>query len=99
MTLTKTNGAYDILLWRDANLWNTTTQSETALATKTVTIDLGGLQKTVYVYDPLRGSAPIASYTNVSQITLAVGDRALVVEVGSKSAYTDIATPVGITAT
>ncbi len=97
MTLTKTNGAYDILLWRDANLWNTTTQSETALATKTVTIDLGGLQKTVYVYDPLRGSAPIASYTNVSQITLAVGDRALVVEVGSKSAYTDIATAVPAT--
>lgn len=94
LTLTKTNGAYDILLWRDANLWNTTTQSENALATKTVTIDLGGMQKTVYVYDPLRGSAPIASYTNVSQITLAVGDRALVVEVGSKSAYTETATAV-----
>ncbi len=94
LTLTKANGAYDILLWRDANLWNTTTQSENALATKTVTIDLGGLQKTVYVYDPLRGSAPIASYTNVSQITLAVGDRALVVEVGSKSAYAETATAV-----
>lgn len=94
LTLTKANGAYDILLWRDANLWNTATQSETALAAKTVTVDLGGLQKTVYVYDPLKGSTPIATYTNVSQITLAVGDHALVVEVGSKSAYTDTATAV-----
>lgn len=94
LTLTKANGAYDILLWRDANLWNTATQSETTLAAKTVTVDLGGLQKTVYVYDPLKGSTPIATYTNVSQITLAVGDHALVVEVGSKSAYTDTATAV-----
>ena len=89
LTLTKSNGAYDILLWRDANLWNTATQSEATLAAKTVTIDLGGLQKTVYVYDPLKGSTPIATYTNVSQITVAVGDHALVVEVGSKSAYVD----------
>lgn len=97
MTLTKANGAYDILLWRDANLWTTATQSETVLAPKSVTVDLGGMQKTVYVYDPLKGTAPIATYTNVSQITLAVGDHALVVEVGSKSAYSDPVTAVPAT--
>ncbi|MEG3084229.1 hypothetical protein U1707_11305 [Sphingomonas sp. PB2P12] len=97
MALTKANGAYDIMLWRDTNLWNTTTQSETTVAAQTVTVDLGGMQKTVYVYDPLKGTTPIATYTNVSKITLAVGDHALVVEVGSKSAYADPVTVVPAT--
>ncbi|MGU3389467.1 beta strand repeat-containing protein [Sphingomonas sp. M1A8_2b] len=94
MALTKANGAYDIMVWRDTNLWNTATQTETAVAAQTVTVDLGGVQKTVYVYDPLKGTTPIATYTNVSKITLAVGDHALVVEVGSKSAYSDPVTVV-----
>lgn len=83
-TLTKGNGAFDIMLWRDVVLWDDKADKEIAVAAKNVTIDLGGVQKTVYVYDPLNGTTPIATYTNVSSITVAMGDRPLIVEVGAK---------------
>ncbi len=90
LALTKGNGAYDLLLWRDVKAWDSATQKETVTAPKTITVDLGGVQKTVFVYDPLNGTTPIASYTNVSSITVAVGDRPLIVEVGAKGAFTEI---------
>ncbi|MDR6146743.1 hypothetical protein QE363_002536 [Sphingomonas sp. SORGH_AS870] len=90
LALTKGNGAYDLLLWRDVKMWDSATQSETTTAPRSMTIDLGGVQKTVYVYDPLNGTTPIATYTNVSSITVAMGDRPLIVEVGAKGAYTEV---------
>jgi hypothetical protein len=90
MALTKGNGAYDLLLWRDVKAWDSATQRETVTAPKTITVDLGGVQKTVFVYDPLNGTTPIATYTNVSSITVAVGDRPLIVEVGAKGAFAEI---------
>ena len=90
MAMTKGNGAYDLVLWRDVKMWDSASQTETTTAPRSMTIDLGGVQKTVYVYDPLNGTTPIATYTNVSSITVAMGDRPLIVEVGAKGAYTEV---------
>lgn len=90
MLLTKDSGAWDLLVWRDVKVWNDALDKENVTATKTVTVDLGGVQKTVYVYDPMGGTQPIAVYRNVSSIQLAVGDRPLIVEVGAAGPVTDL---------
>ncbi|WCP71932.1 hypothetical protein [Sphingomonas hankookensis] len=90
MVLTKASGAWDLVVWRDVKAWNDPLDKENVTEAKTVTVDLGGVQKTVYVYDPLGGTKPIAVYTNVSSIQLAVGDRPLVVEVGAAGPVVDL---------
>ena len=37
---------------------------------QTVTVNLGGVHHSVKVYDPMGGTAPIATYTNVSTLRL-----------------------------
>ena len=90
MVLTKASGAWDLVVWRDVKVWNDPLDKENVTEAKTVTVDLGGVQKTVYVYDPLGGTKPIAVYTNVSSIQLAVGDRPLVIEVGAAGPVVDL---------
>ncbi|MGN5376012.1 hypothetical protein [Sphingomonas hankookensis] len=90
MVLTKASGAWDLVVWRDVKVWNDPLDKENVTEAKTVTVDLGGVQKTVYVYDPLGGTKPIAVYTNVSSIQLAVGDRPLIVEVGAAGPVVDL---------
>ncbi len=90
MVLTKASGAWDLVVWRDVKAWNDALDKENVTEAKTVTVDLGGVQKTVYVYDPLGGTNPIAVYTNVSSIQLAVGDRPLIVEVGAAGPVVDL---------
>ncbi|MEH3041696.1 MAG: hypothetical protein PGN21_16775 [Sphingomonas paucimobilis] len=90
MLLTKDSGAWDLVVWRDVKVWSDVLDKELVTDPKTITVDLGGVQKTVYVYDPLGGTKPIAVYTNVSSIQLAVGDRPLIVEVGAAGPVTDL---------
>ncbi|KQM58869.1 MULTISPECIES: hypothetical protein [unclassified Sphingomonas] len=90
MVLAKASGAWDLVVWRDVKVWNDALDKENTTEAKTITVDLGGVQKTVYVYDPLGGTKPIAVYTNVSSIQLAVGDRPLIVEVGAAGPVADL---------
>ncbi|MGL4313398.1 MAG: hypothetical protein ACRCSO_05365, partial [Sphingomonas sp.] len=83
--LGKNNGAYDVVLWRDAKIWDDAAGQAVPVTAQSTTVNLGGNQGTVYVYDPLSGTTPVATYHNVSQVTLALGDHPLIVEVGSPS--------------
>ncbi|WP_247430364.1 RHS repeat protein [Bradyrhizobium sp. 44] len=81
MVLTKSNGAYDVVVWAEPKIWDDATDSEISVATHPVTVNLGGVHHSVIVYDPMSGTAPIATYTDVSQIVLPLSDHPLVIEI------------------
>src|SRR3954471_2674741 len=81
MVLGKSNGAYELVVWAEPKLWNDSTDSEVSNPTQTVTVSLGGVHHSVKVYDTLAGTAAIASYTDVSTITIPVSDHPLIIEI------------------
>ncbi|MFB9268761.1 RHS repeat protein [Bradyrhizobium erythrophlei] len=81
MVLGKSNGAYDLVVWAEPQLWNDATDSEIANPTQSVTVNLGGLHHSVKVYDTLAGTTAIATYTDVSSINIPVSDHPLVIEI------------------
>lgn len=81
MVLGKSNGAYELVVWAEPKLWNDSTDTEVSNAAQTVTVNLGGVHHTVKVYDTLTGTTAIASYTDVSTITIPVSDHPLIIEI------------------
>lgn len=81
MVLGKSNGAYELVVWAEPKLWNDSPDTELSNAAQTVTVNLGGVHHTVKVYDTLTGTTAIASYTDVSTITIPVSDHPLIIEI------------------
>ena len=82
LTLQKSNGATDIIVWDEPY-----TVPSPAV---NVTATLNATAQTVNVYDPLAGTTPIQTLTNVNSITLGVTDHPLIVEVEPGGAPTII---------
>ena len=78
----KSDGTTDIAVWAEPQIWNETTKSEVAAPIGTTTVNLGAAHA-VSVYDPLVGTAPIATYASTSAIQLQVTDHPLIVQVGA----------------
>ena len=72
MTFVKSVGTVDIALWNKAPIWNRDTHSQIAVAPVTETLRFGSVQGTVRLYDPLVGSTPLQSWTNVNSIIIGV---------------------------
>ncbi|MBH5402629.1 RHS repeat protein [Bradyrhizobium sp. CNPSo 4010] len=88
MVLGKSNGAYELVVWAEPKLWNDATDTELSNAAQTVTVNLGSVHHTVKVYDTLTGTTAIASYTDVSSITIPVSDHPLIIEIDAPATTT-----------
>jgi len=87
LLMEKSNGAYDIVVWNEPHVWNSTTETEVAVAPTTVTVNLGGTFASVAVYDPLSGTTSIETAANASSIQVSLTDHPLIIEVsGSETA-------------
>jgi YD repeat-containing protein len=91
LNIGKADGGSDLVVWRDVSSFSTATNSAVTVAPVPVTVTFSSVQAHVYVYNPLNGLTPIASYSNVSSITLPLSDTPLIVELGSSQPY--VATP------
>ncbi len=80
--MTKSNGAHDIVVWAAPKIWNDAADREFVNPDKPVKLTLDAVASVVKVYDPMKGTAPIATYQNVKDITLPISDHPLIVEVG-----------------
>jgi hypothetical protein len=81
MLLEKSDGSFYLAVWAEPAIWNPTTLQEIAVASTPVTVNLGQVAGSVEVYDPLIGTAPIASYMDVSEVTLGITDHPLIIEI------------------
>lgn len=97
MLLQKSSGNYDLVLWNEPTIWNTTTHSAYSIASQTVTITFDSAQSGT-VYDPLLGSTAIATFSNAKSVQVALSDHPLVVEVGT-AATTTVTTDTTTTGT
>jgi hypothetical protein len=95
LEIQKSSGASDIVVWNEPAIWNEAKGAEVTAATTNVTVKLGATYKTVEVFDPLKGTTPIETLTNVSSVTLGITDHPLIVEVepGTTTTTTPITTP------
>jgi hypothetical protein len=94
MLMNKSGGVSDLVVWADTLVWDSTTQTEITTPATTVTVNLGQVEGAVYVYDPLKGTSPIAVYYNTSTIQISLSDHPLVIEVGASGAPADGGTTV-----
>lgn len=81
MLLQKATGVFDIMVWDEQGLWNNSTHAAVTSTTHVETLHFARVQQSVAVYDPLLGPDPIAVYTDVSQVSLAIGTDPLVIEI------------------
>lgn len=81
MELTEGNAADVIVVWAEPQIWNDSTGNQVAAPTEQVTIALDAYYADVDVYDPMAGTAAIATYTDTDSITVAVTEHPILVEV------------------
>ena len=81
MLMEKSNGAYDVVVWNEPQIWNESTGTEITAPTVNVTVQLGNTYSDVQVFDPLVGSTPIETLSNVSSVQLGITDHPLIVEI------------------
>ena len=84
----RADGVFDLALWAEPTIWNWTTHSEAAAPAQGVVVTFASSLQQVRVYDPLMGTAPIATYTNVSSITVSLCDHPLIIETSGVAAAT-----------
>ena len=73
--------AFDLAVWIDATVYNSTNAIDIAAPAYPVTVNLGATFANVAVYDPMVGTTPIATYSNVSTVSISVIDHPLIVQV------------------
>jgi outer membrane biosynthesis protein TonB len=76
-----TSTALDLAVSNDVTIWNAATASEITVASHMLTVSLGATYAQVEVFDPLAGTAPIATYSNVAAVQLQINNHPLIVEV------------------
>lgn len=82
MLFEQQNGVFAIALWAEPTIWNHWLAREVAAPVETVTVSFPQAQQEIFVFDPLLGTTPIATYTNFSDVQLAITDHPLIVETG-----------------
>ncbi len=73
--------AFDLAVWIDATVYDSTKAIDVAAPAYSVTVNLGATFANVTVYDPMAGTTPIATYSNVSTLSISVVDHPLIVQV------------------
>jgi hypothetical protein len=80
LTFHEANGAYDIVVWAEPDIWDATNHAPVAAPAQTATINLAQPVGGYAIYDPLVGVAPVATGGATSHISLTVTDHPLIVE-------------------
>ncbi len=81
MTMQKSDGSFDIVVWDEPDVWNQPTKSAINPAGQPVTVTFGATYGTVKVYDPLVGTAATRTLTNVDRVELSLGSHPYIIEV------------------
>ena len=86
LVLQKSNGTYDVVVWDEQELWDSGNHVQLAASSSDVTVSLGSTFASVDVFDPLKGTSPIASYQNVSKVLLHLADDPLILQLSGPAA-------------
>jgi hypothetical protein len=74
------SSAFDLAVWIDATVYDPSTETDITASSYTTTVNLGATYPTVKVFDPMTGTTPIETYSNVSSVQISVSDHPLIVQ-------------------
>lgn len=83
LVLTGNAGTTVVAIWAEPAFWDAAAHVELTVPVTTTTVDFGTLAASVIVSDPLIGTGAIASYTNVSSITVGLTDHPLIITISA----------------
>ena len=78
--LEKSNGHFELILWAEASIWNPKTKKDIVAPTYNQVLTFGQVQN-VQIYDPMVGTSPINTYSNVTSVTVPISDHPVVVDI------------------
>lgn len=81
--LQKRDGKFYLVLWQEAPSYNTSTDLDTPVPAKSVTLNLGATASEATTYLPSDSANPVGQYSDTSRMSLNVPDHPLVVELAS----------------
>jgi len=82
LVLQKKSGAYDIVIWSEPRIWNAPTFTmRPRNGVDTVTVKLSKTWSKVDVHDPTLDEVPIKSEKNSDEVSVAITDHPIVIEV------------------
>jgi hypothetical protein len=79
----KSSGAFDIVVWNEPQIWNSSTKTEITASSTPVTVNLGQTFGTVQVFDPMQGTSPVQTLSNASSAQVALTDHPLIIQASS----------------
>ena len=94
LLLEKANGTFELMVWAEPDIWDQTTHQSITVAETTTTVTFGSSPADVSVYDPLLSDQPIATYSQVTSVDLAITDHLLVVEVSNLASPPPVVAPM-----
>jgi hypothetical protein len=77
--IAKSSGAFDIMLWREDQIWNVANATPISLTPAAVTVTFPS-SASGSVYDPTVGTSPISTFSNTSTVNVSLGDTPLIIE-------------------
>ncbi len=80
VVLTRDARTVDVVVWAEPRIWDAAAHTAIQPDAAAVTIGLGQTVQTVRVFDPLTGTAPVATYQNLATVQVAVTDHPLIIE-------------------
>src|SRR6185312_10053778 len=80
MVVHQANGTYDIVVWDEPTIWNSSSHTEVAAPAQTATINLGQAVSGYSVYDPITGTTAVATGGSTSAIAVQVTDHPVIIE-------------------
>lgn len=92
--MAKSDGSFDLALWREPSLWNAAASKAIVSPAVSVTVTFGQSVAAIKVFDPMSGTTPIVSSGGAGSITLSVTDHPLIVEVTPSSSKIWVASDV-----
>ncbi len=98
--LEKAGGARDIVLWAEPDIWDQAEDAPIDVPGESVLLDFGGLSVDVRLYDPLQSDQPIATYDDVTELSVLVADHPVIVELLDDDSWDggdSLPVPTGIT--
>jgi hypothetical protein len=80
LLLEKSNGTWEIVVWKEPTIWNDTTHSQVTPSTSSLTVSLPITATTVNVYDPIVSTTPTTTHST-SSVSVSLGADVQIVEV------------------
>ena len=81
LTLEKSDGTFDLVVWNEPQVWDQPSRSAVTPASVPVSVGLGGTYQTVKLYDPLTGTSPTQTLSNASTVSLSLTADPVIIEI------------------